>query len=125
MTFVEWPRRIELVGFRYTQAEGHVRAGAVVVRGPLPHDRAKVALGQRDDPVETLAAQRSDEAFAVSIRARRTNRCPNRFDPKRAEADPNLAGDRGHSVCVESSRDVCCGNAADEVLRSRSDEALR
>ena len=62
------PRRgIHLVRLRHTETERHVRAGPVVVPGPLPNDVAKVLFVEGNDPVKALTPERADEPFAEGV----------------------------------------------------------
>ena len=80
MPFREYLRRIRLTRFRHSWPEADVRAGAVVMRGPFADDAAEMLLAERDDPVETLAAHRADQALTECVRLRRVRRSAERGD---------------------------------------------
>jgi hypothetical protein len=71
-------RRHEVISrsIRNAWSQTRVWPASVVVHDPLPKDGSQVALVQRDHPVQTLAPDRTDHAFAERIRLRRakTNR---------------------------------------------------
>lgn len=55
-------------------AECAMRPLAVVVVAPFDNDAAEVVLAEWDDPVEVLAEERTDEAFAEGVRLRTSGR---------------------------------------------------
>jgi hypothetical protein len=59
-----------------SRSEGRVRSSPIVMSRPFPQDQADMLLTDRDDPVETLSADRADQSFAERVRLRRTNRRP-------------------------------------------------
>ena len=54
--------------------EAHVRAPAIVVGYPYPQDLAEMSFVGRNQPVQTFAAHRPDQAFAEGVRLRRARR---------------------------------------------------
>src|SRR5258708_6268346 len=85
MAVLEPRRGIELVRLRHARAEGHVWTGAVVVRGPLANNRAEMSLAERDDSVETLAPQGSDQTFAIGVGTWSPDRRTNGLDAEGAD----------------------------------------
>ena len=68
-------RNFGLRWFRDARAQGRVGTAAIVMDHPLKKDVAEVAFGQRNEEVEALAPNGSNEPFAESICLRATNRC--------------------------------------------------
>jgi hypothetical protein len=62
-----------IVRVRHSQAKTHVRSGTVVVPDPFKDERAEMLLAEWDDPVQALAPQRADEAFAKGVGLRRAD----------------------------------------------------
>jgi hypothetical protein len=52
---------------RNAWSQARVRPPSVVVQDPLPEDASHVTLVQRDHPIQTLAPNRPDQAFAERI----------------------------------------------------------
>src|SRR5262245_19660859 len=57
-------------GIRNAGAETRVRTPAIVVRNPVPEDSPEMTLAEQNHPVQALAANRSDHAFAKRVRLR-------------------------------------------------------
>ena len=55
--------------------QARVWSSLIVVRNPLPQDRPKMLLIQRDHVVQALTADGSHQPFTVSIRLRRLHGC--------------------------------------------------
>src|SRR5258708_34888811 len=85
MAVLEPRRGIGLVRLRHARAEGHVRTGAVVVCGPLTDNCTQLALAERNDSVEALAPQGSDQSLAIGVGTRRADRRTNGLDAERAD----------------------------------------
>ena len=73
MVVREWWEAIgRRLGNPWSQAG--VGAAAIVVSDPLPKQTPHVALIQRNHEIQTLSADRADQAFAESVRLRRPHR---------------------------------------------------
>ena len=68
-------RNFGLRWFRHARAQGRVGTAAIVMQHPLKKDAAEVAFGQRNEEVEALAPNGSNEPFAKGVCLRATNRC--------------------------------------------------
>jgi hypothetical protein len=63
------------VGIRNAWSQARVWSSLIVVGNPLPQDRPKMLLTQRDHLVQACPADRSHQPFAVSIGLRRRHGC--------------------------------------------------
>jgi hypothetical protein len=61
---------------RNTRTQGHVNAAVVVVEYPPIENVLQMPLSQRDEEIQALPTDRSDQAFANSIRLGRPERRP-------------------------------------------------
>ena len=50
-----------------TRAQRHVRTSSIVMRNPHSQNGSQMRLGQRNQPIQTLAPYRTDDAFADRI----------------------------------------------------------
>ena len=57
-----------------TRSQARVWTPAIVVSDPLPKHTSHVALIQRNHEIQTLTADRADQAFAECVRLRRPHR---------------------------------------------------
>src|SRR5262245_3519412 len=69
-----WHRR-KVWSIRNAGPQARVRTPAIVVCNPLAEGSPEVTLVEQNHPVQTLAANRPDHAFAKGVRLRRTHRC--------------------------------------------------
>jgi len=53
-----------------TWPKGHMRASGVVVTDPRTQDGTQMRLGERNQPIQTLATDGSDESLANGVRLR-------------------------------------------------------
>jgi len=65
----------KISGIRHAGSEARVRTPAIVVRGPLPKDSAKVTLVERHHPVQAFPTNCVHDAFTERVRLRRSHRC--------------------------------------------------
>ena len=75
MAMDTWARPRPAVGIRNAWSQARVRSSLIVVGNPLPQDRPKMLLAQRDQVVQSFTADRSHQPFAVSIGLRRLHGC--------------------------------------------------
>jgi len=61
-------RNLSLERFRDSRPEGGVRPAAIVVVDVLPQDGPQMPFAERDYEIQALAAQGTDEPFAIRIR---------------------------------------------------------
>ena len=60
-------RNFGLRWFRHARAQGRVGTAAIVMQHPLKKDAAEMAFAQRNEEVEALAPNGSNEPFAESV----------------------------------------------------------
>ena len=75
MAMDAWARPRSAVGIRNAWPQARMGSSLIVVGNPLPQDRPKMLLAQRDHVVQAFPADRSHKPFAVSIGLRRLHGC--------------------------------------------------
>ena len=75
MAMDTWARPRPAVGIRYAWSQARMGSSLIVVGNPLPQDRPKMLLAQRDHVIQAFTADRSHQPFTVSIGLRRLHRC--------------------------------------------------
>ena len=58
---------------RYPRTQRHVWAAAIVMAMPRPQNRSQMGLRDRDEPIQTFAADRANQSFAYGVRFRTRN----------------------------------------------------
>ena len=73
MAMDAWTR--PAVGLRNAGPQARMGSSLIVVGNPLPQDRPKMLLTQRDHIIQAFTADRSHQPFTVSIGFRRLHGC--------------------------------------------------
>jgi hypothetical protein len=75
MTMDTWARPRPAVGIRNAWSQARMGSPLIVVGNPLPQDRPKMLLTQRDHLIQAFTADGSHQPFTVSIGLRRLHGC--------------------------------------------------
>ena len=70
-----------------------MRTPAVVVSDPVAQDRAQMRLGQRDQPVQALPANGSDDPLADRVRLRARDGRSQHFDAQGSDRTSQVPGE--------------------------------
>jgi hypothetical protein len=93
--------RCSRYGFGWCEIEASVGSVRVVVPDVVVEHCLEVPAASGERPVETLLADRADEAFGVGVRLGCTNRCPDHLDALGAEDIIERSGELGIPVSNE------------------------
>src|SRR5258705_6371978 len=66
-----WARPRAAVGIRNAWPQARMGSSLIVVGNPLPHDRSKMLLAQRDHVIQAFPADRFHQPFTVGVGLRR------------------------------------------------------
>ncbi len=113
---VDTIRNLGLGRLRKSRSERWVRSSPIAMSRPFPQDSTDVLLTERDDPVETLSADRADQSFAERVRLRRTNRRPHNPNRHALQRCVESCGEYGIPVVDHESVGMIEGKELAELL---------
>jgi hypothetical protein len=67
MAMDAWTRPRPALGIRNAWSQARMGSSLIVVANPLPQDRPKMLLAQRDHVIQAFTADRSHQPFTVSV----------------------------------------------------------